>query len=692
MRTFLKHIKHRLATVGAILIMAQLFSIYAETVAATYEYSLRNFADEWKNMPISDADRKFLYEALITAQESYTEKGHKDEYKKLLRIADSIPNKIISSILYARIATDFADASDPNCFSILEKGLNAAKKENNSYGIIYLLHARAYLKWVLQESPGKRIEYLNELKQESTKRKIEFGVALAIKEKAFLYYWDNQLDSAKHYSEISLKEYFPYYNSNTIIGLYNLLGLIENKNKNYTNAIIHFNKTIQYAYNVNDTAWVGIASGNKGMSFYNMSMYDSAFVNFKTDIKYSLLGKEFGSASLAMTALADMFLTVYQKPDSAEYYFNLAISTAQQGRTEGVIATLQKIHESYAKNSFFEKAYRFHLQYIDIRDSLKPLLAEKQLEDFQKQFELQKRDNEIEILEKENLLQTKKTQQIRIIVATLSIIVALLVILLVVFYDMKERNRRVSIQINEQNEAIKKQAQDLKTLNEVKDKIFSILSHDMRSPIASVKNTFDLLDAKMINEEEFATLKEKISDQLSTLNIVLDNLLQWSKSQIYGNEIHIETNVNLHDLTQRSLSLFEAQIKNKNLFVNAEIEKSLTVLADYNKLDIVVRNLISNAVKFTLPGGSISIYSEQHEKNITLCIKDSGNGIREEDQKDIFKIKGSTRQYGTAGESGTGLGLWLCKNYIEQNKGKIYFTSESGKGSTFCISLPIATV
>jgi signal transduction histidine kinase len=391
---------------------------------------------------------------------------------------------------------------------------------------------------------------------------------------------------------------------------------------------------------------------------------------------------------MAMATLGNMYNNIYQQPDSADYYLMLAIETVKKARMENIISVYQTVYEYYEKSKKYDKAYRYIKEYLSIADSLKPLLAEQRLKEFQIQYELEKKNKELELLEVENELQKKQTQRNRIIVSSLVIFICMLTIILIIVYEMKERTKKTSNKIKEQSEALSKQAKELKVLNDVKDKIFSILSHDMQSPIASLKNTFDLLDARLINEKEFNTLKEKISNQLFDLNIVLDNLLQWSKNQIQGITHNALMPVSYYELVERNLKLFDSQIKNKGLSVINNLDKNLLVLADFNKIDIVVRNLLSNAIKFTFAGGSIEVYSKNENGVSTLCIKDSGIGIHEEDQSKLFEIKGVNKQYGTAGESGTGLGLWLCKTFVEQNGGKISFTSESGKGSTFCISLP----
>jgi signal transduction histidine kinase len=601
----------------------------------------------------------------------------------LLRAADTIADKNITCLIYARAATDLAGMSDADCFSYLEKGFAIAEKHKSDYGKLALLQTRVYIRHLQQIPSQEKIQNLNELFVLMKSHDFKGGMANVIRDKASVFYSERQYDSSKHYINLALNHYFDYFSNNSILNLYNTLALIEGKKKNYTASIALYDKAIQLAKTVKDTAWIGIASGNKGMAYYHLGMYDSALVNLKIDIKYSLLGKEYGSSANAMLATGEIFETIYHNPDSARKYFTLAKETVAKGRRHEIVQLYHNLYNYYARKKDFENAFQYYTQYTAIKDSLNPLMAEQQLKEFQKQFELQKKEREIEMLAQQNEMRAKQTQQNRILVSGLIIFILLLSVTLYVIYRSREQDRIARLQISRQSEQLKK-------LNDIKDKIFSILSHDMRSPIAALKNTFDLLDAGLINEKEYGVMKEKISNQLSNLNIVLDNLLQWSKSQIQGDEAHIETTFGIREIVMRNMRLLELQAKNKNIRIEIAVDENLKVAADFNKTDIVVRNLLSNAIKFTHPGGIVHVDAKKNNGMIMLAFRDSGNGIRAEERDKIFEIKSASRQYGTAGESGTGLGLWLCKIYMEQNKGTIYFETESGKGSIFYISLPAA--
>jgi two-component system, sensor histidine kinase and response regulator len=662
-----------------------------KSFADDYEYSLKNYVNnDLIHFPGAIAHKEFIYSSLINAHYEFEKNKSKALFNKLLVSADSFPDKNITCLIYARVALRYADVADSDCFSILERGFKIANKHKVVAGKLELLQAKALIKNVEEADLKKKVALWKEVLTEAAIYDNKPVMANAIHELAFVFYYGQEYDSSSYYISVALNDYADYYSNHRLIGFYNALGLMDNKAKNFRSAINYFNKTIALAIEAKDTAWIGIASGNKGMSYYKLGIYDSALVNLKIDMQYSLQGEEYGSAASAMITLGELYRNQYNNRDSSEIYLKRAAETAKFGRQDELLRTYNNIQKYYAQQKDYAQAYKYFQEYIYLKDSINPLMIETQLKSVEKKFELEKKDAEIQILESENQLQRKETQQNRLIVAALVIIISLLTIILVIVYDVKEKNKKVNIEITQKNNAITKQANQLKLLNEIKDKIFSILSHDMKSPIASLKNTFDLLDANLITEAEFKMIREKVSNQLSNLNIVLDNLLQWSKSQIRGEVEHEGTNVKVNEIINRNINLLENQITNKQLNVDFRNNEEIIVFGDFNQIDIVVRNLLSNAIKFSFKRGQISIVAEKENNHVKIAFKDEGIGIEHKYLRQLFDVKKLRKEYGTAGESGTGLGLWLCKSFIEKNKGTIAVESEAGKGSTFYITLPAA--
>jgi len=258
-------------------------------------------------------------------------------------------------------------------------------------------------------------------------------------------------------------------------------------------------------------------------------------------------------------------------------------------------------------------------------------------------------------------------------------------------------------QIEEQTEKLKKQAEELniqrqellevnrelRKLNATKDKFFSIIAHDIKNPFNTILGFSELLFLRYDNltEEKRKKYIETIYQASSQLYKLLENLLQWSRSQLGFIEVHKEP-ISLKELVDNIVIIFKDQYEKKNNKIVIEIPSDLYVYADINLLNTVLRNLISNAIKFT-ENGKIEIRANiSDDKKVMISIKDSGIGIPNEKLKNLFDLASVKSIPGTRGEIGTGLGLILCKEFIEKMNGSIEVYSEEGKGTNFIVILP----
>jgi len=229
----------------------------------------------------------------------------------------------------------------------------------------------------------------------------------------------------------------------------------------------------------------------------------------------------------------------------------------------------------------------------------------------------------------------------------------------------------------------------LELVNGEKNKLFSIVAHDLRSPLASIQSYLELLTAFPLKEEEKKEIELKLLSLTINTSNMMGNLLSWSKSQLDGVQVNIQS-LNLMK-TMRDMLKVEASIAHeKNIMLTHQINENIYVSADANMLLLVVRNLVNNAIKFTPEGGNIQIVAIQ-ENDCQIVVTDSGQGIAEADQKYVFSLKAKST-FGTNNEKGVGLGLILCKEFIELQKGSIGFISKEGLGTSFTISLPMVKI
>jgi len=236
---------------------------------------------------------------------------------------------------------------------------------------------------------------------------------------------------------------------------------------------------------------------------------------------------------------------------------------------------------------------------------------------------------------------------------------------------------------------IARQAQKLKELNNTKDQMFSIISHDLRSPLAGLKNMLDLLtDKETPTDQDFRESAINIMKTTtdSTVNL-LENLLFWARSQRGELEIEIDT-LDLHQITEENIQLNYNTIEQKKLTITNKIEEYELVKGDLNLTKTIVRNLLNNAIKFTPEMGSITFEVSVSERDTYLSISDTGVGISEANLQRLFKDDEHVTTYGTNNEKGSGLGLKLCKWFAEKQQGSLSVNSTENKGTTFTLKIP----
>ncbi|MGM0498121.1 MAG: hybrid sensor histidine kinase/response regulator [Bacteroidota bacterium] len=244
------------------------------------------------------------------------------------------------------------------------------------------------------------------------------------------------------------------------------------------------------------------------------------------------------------------------------------------------------------------------------------------------------------------------------------------------------------LELKAAHDKIQTQAEELRESNATKDKMFSVISHDLRAPLGGIKSMMDIIfedraNNKEISDKSLQSLKTA-ADQ--TYNL-LENLLYWSRQQRKKLNFDPEL-INLYDLVEENLELMNSLANNKNIEIKNELPTELTVFADNNMIKTIIRNLINNAIKFSNKGGKIRIHSEIKEETVFLSIEDNGIGIDEENLKKIQDKKQFFTTYGTGREKGSGLGLNLCFDFARRNNGDLTIKSIQGEGSIFILSLP----
>ncbi|MEM8529188.1 MAG: tetratricopeptide repeat-containing sensor histidine kinase, partial [Bacteroidota bacterium] len=337
---------------------------------------------------------------------------------------------------------------------------------------------------------------------------------------------------------------------------------------------------------------------------------------------------------------------------------------------------MQMYSEIQAVKGNFEEALAYHKSYFRLHDSIytqdaQAVLREEQVRQNVQEYQAQQ--------EAASLKAELLTSQNRFY---LTLLIALLFVLLIGAY--------LFYQIRKSKQIIESKNGELEKLNQTKDKFFGIIAHDIRSPILALENVGSQMEYYLEKgkTEKLKQLSSRIDNTAKRVTNLLDNLLNWALLQ-QGVLPHHPNTLSLNEIILQNIEMFQMSATLKGIQLESQLTKELKVVADESALNTILRNLISNAIKFTPKGGKVAVMANLSGEQVLLKVQDSGIGMSAEQVNNIFVLNKKSKK-GTAGERGTGLGLMLCKELVDLNKGTISVESQPEKGSDFSVTLPLA--
>ncbi len=259
--------------------------------------------------------------------------------------------------------------------------------------------------------------------------------------------------------------------------------------------------------------------------------------------------------------------------------------------------------------------------------------------------------------------------------------------------DLKKANDHLEEKVKQRTSDLDEKNEILKKTNEIKDKLFTIISHDLRVPMASLGVLMEVMvqTQNNISVDEFKRYSAKVQTYIQNVMDLLDNLLNWSLSQLGDKKIEIQQ-LKLKPVIDKNLKLIQVAASEKKIGIDVgSLDTDFKVSADENMLNLIVRNLLSNAVKFTPKNGEVVIGFESNKKFAIISVEDNGIGMTDEQLTKLFEPGYFNTNRGTAHEKGTGIGLKLCKEYIEKQGGKLEIETKLNEGSTFHVSIPLSS-
>jgi two-component system sensor histidine kinase/response regulator len=280
------------------------------------------------------------------------------------------------------------------------------------------------------------------------------------------------------------------------------------------------------------------------------------------------------------------------------------------------------------------------------------------------------------------------------IVLAVGVVLLVVVILLLVRLRISQQRANQALAernlaIEQQKEEVESQAEFLQQLNQLKSKLFSVISHDLRGPVANLQSLLHLLTANIMTPQEFIAVSDKLKTNLNSTQRTLENLLSWSLSQMDGIRTEKKT-LAVQQAVDEACALLAEFAERKQVTLEKQIGEGLDILADTNQLQLILRNLLHNAIKFSKSGGMVVISAVGQGTMCTVRVRDYGIGLTADEKARLLNSHEYFTKSGTQQEKGTGLGFLLCQEFISRNSGTLDLSSTPGEGTEVSISLPLA--
>ncbi len=493
-----------------------------------------------------------------------------------------------------------------------------------------------------------------------------------------------QYDQALRYQTIALEIFQKLNDKKMIAAQYGSITWIYGiTGTNTEEGLAMATEGIRIAEEINDLQLQAYNYNSKGIFFLKMGVYDSAILMLTQSNTFAKRAN-------------DQTVQVYNKTLIGEAYFKKGeVRSALQFFKEAVAESKAQYVREIIKDAYLgmancyealgetQKALDHFRDYSVLKDSLLNSEVSQKALFYRNRLEEERQQAVVAQLEIERNAAVKEKQLIILLfVLGMLLLLAILGFILFNSYQRKRANKK----LHEMNDAINSQNLELEELNGTKDKLFSIIGHDLRSPIGNLRVLLDLFKSNMMNSGELNALLPKLNKSVGGLHEMLDNLLEWSHSQMQGFKLHSEE-INLKQLAETTLGFYQSSADEKGISIFIEVPDGLRAVADQNHVLLVMRNLVNNAIKYTENGGRILIGGNADGNLVQILIKDTGVGMSIDQMINIFEFRKSASMTGTQGEKGTGFGLALCKEMVEANGGSITVRSEPGKGSEFTFSL-----
>lgn len=502
-----------------------------------------------------------------------------------------------------------------------------------------------------------------------------------------VYYFLGDLNKMKYYYQRAINYYKKIGNYSVMTVLYmNIAESFSSITQNYDSSAYYFNKAREISVPQNQDNVTQLIDLTRGNHYYENEAYDSAVYYYERALQNPLTKMYARREAALLINMGNVYRAKSEFSIAVEYYhkgYGIADSLKLSEYKSNALLGLVRI-DSIKGN--FEEAFFRNLEWQKIQNELKKEEARSQLMSNEVERALEVQNLKNELLQAENEYQEDQIENQRWIGGLIIFVLLGVVLFSLVQYinhkKIKQLNRLLKVNVRR----LDTQNTSLDLLNKTKDKFFSIISHDLRSPFAAIRNAAVLLNTAWddFSDDERNEVIRQLDRSTENTHHLLEELLQWSQLQQGLIKLEVKT-FSVTNLVNELSDLFSAIIGYKEIQLKLHFDKDIQLTTDHQMLKQLLHNLLSNAIKFTPRGGFIEIEVRSVENSVHITVRDNGIGIPIEKQERIFELDNDFGRPGTEGEKSSGMGLILCKDYAQLMGAKLELESEEGRGSAFTI-------
>jgi signal transduction histidine kinase len=526
-----------------------------------------------------------------------------------------------------------------------------------------------------------------------------YGIAKSYNTIGIAYDQNSQLDKAKQYYYRSFNLFFSINDSLGMANSLNNLAIVSGKEGDLDKSLAFFTKSLQINRSLNNNRLLTPILNNIGIIHKTRGQYKEAEKCFLESMNINLENNNNRGLLFSYVNISALYLDMNYIQLALQYIelaTNLAIKLEAKAELSDCYETYSRIMEQSGDHV---KALEYFKKHKEISDDLQNEKILTNIQKTEEKFELESKQRQLELQQKDNeilkLQLDKSTWYKNFILGILVSVFALLIMFVFQYRSKKKTTEALAIlnnELSETNQKLVESESKLKELNITKDKFFSIISHDLRNPFASLVSFVRIMtrDYNKMSRKEVLELMEDMKKTTEKTQTLLENLLLWSKTQT-GRIIYSPELFNFYEIITDTIQLYQPVISEKQISVHLFISDKLEIKADYNMIKTIFRNLISNAIKFSQIKGVITISFEETENWFVFNVEDTGIGMSEKEIDALFTPGSNIIKRGTADEKGSGIGLLICREFVEKHRGVFRVTSKKNSGSKFSVLLPKTT-